>query len=129
MVELELTGYFSFHRLRVTQKTSQTITHQKWPHKTASIYVKPAFLFPNLSLLVPTAEGLPLLKKELRARWCHQYFISKSCKSPCPVALTSITNWFGEEKEFMKMPLDSKTLHGKNTRVMIDQPYRENCLR
>lgn len=35
MVELELRGNFSFHRLRVTQKTSQTITHQKWLHKPA----------------------------------------------------------------------------------------------
>lgn len=74
MVELELMGYFSFHRLRVTQKTSQTITHQKWPHKTASIYVKPAFLFPNLSLLVPTAEGLPLLKKGAESQMVSSIF-------------------------------------------------------
>lgn len=45
------------------------------------------------------------------------------------MALTSITNWFGEEKEFKKMLMDHKTLHEKNMRVMIDQPYRENCLR
>lgn len=50
MVELELTGNFSFHRLCATQKTSQTITHQKWPHKTVSIYAKPAFLLPSLSV-------------------------------------------------------------------------------
>lgn len=82
-------------------------------------------------LLVPTAEGLLLLEKELRARWLHQYFISKSYKSPwtSPVALTSITNWFGEEKGFKKRPLDPKTLHGKNVRVMLDQLYRENSLR
>lgn len=43
------------------------------------------------------------------------------------MALTSITNWFGEEKGF-NMHLDPETLHERNVRVMIEQQYRENSL-
>lgn len=62
---------------------------------------------------------------------CHQYFISKSSKSPrtCTVTLTSVTNWFGEEKGCKKMPLDPKTLQENKWRVMIDKWYRERSLR
>lgn len=49
-VELELIDDFSFHKPCLIHKTSQTISHQKWPHKTASFFAKPAFPLPNLTV-------------------------------------------------------------------------------
>lgn len=49
-VELELMDNFSFHKPRLTHKTSQTINHQKQPCKTASFFAKPAFPLPNLTV-------------------------------------------------------------------------------